>query len=284
MPKLALTVWEHTPEFQKELDSAINKFSDISDRLYQRGFTSTYLGNLRLDMNGNPEAWLNENRPYFRSKLSVEDAKKFAVKYGDTGWWNLDELEEFIYGKGPMFENAMWDMGFRIHKTNPNKWTRRNSKDKYNSNEFGDSHKKMWHEKHDKIYLDLSDEQLVFLNNLWVLPNEFAGVSKTYNIRVDKRGMIYVELQVNPFAGISAETLHVLSEQIINRGHIAKQQEGFHIDAWNVKFTDGDGVYIKAISSDKNYAECIWPSQIPIENIYGLADDLVVRVNKIVEV
>jgi len=66
--------------------------------------------------------------------------------------------------------------------------------------------------------------------------------------------------------------LHLLGQQINDRGHYAPQQARFKINAANVKLADKnkDAIYIKAVKPDESFVECVWPSQIPREKIYDL--------------
>ena len=178
----------------------------------------------------------------------------------------MDELEQFANGEGPVFARAMCVLGYRKHKKDPTRWARKRKDDE--RPQFNGQ----------KQIEEITGEELERLNQLWALPNESAGMSKTYDIQVGKRGLIYVALWANPFVGTTAETMWMLGEQTRNRGHIAKQQDGFYIDAKNVKLGEQKGIYIKSIRPDESYAECVWPTQTPQEKIYDLADDLVSRV------
>ena len=276
--KFALIVWEQTEEFKREIQEAEKRFVNIRKKLFARGFECTYLGSLRMNKDCEPEIWLNDNRNIYKDNWTLEEAIAEALEHGDTGWWTLDELEQFVEGKGPIFEEAMWNLGFRRHKKNPNKWARRNPRDRYNPNEYGDPHSRRWEQKHKIEYLEPTKGELERLNQLLVLPNEDAGLNKTYWIQVNKRGLIYVELQVNPFSAKRTEDLGWFDEMLRNRGHIAKQQNGFYIEARNITLGKEKGVYIKAIRPDNSFIECVWPHQIPQPKIYDLADDLVSRV------
>lgn len=263
-----LVIWEGTEDFKQEYEQARGRFQDISKRLYGRGFRCTFLGDLRMDSDGYPEVWLNDNMPLCADRYckNPDDATQYALRHGDCGWWNLDELEQFTNGEGPVFERAMWDLGYRKHKKDPTKWARKRK----------DDERPQFNEQ--KQIEEITGEELDRLNQLWAFPNESAGMSKTYDIQVGKRGLIYVALWANPFVGTTAETMWMLGEQIRNRGHIAKQQEGFYIDARNVRLGEQEGIHIKTVKPDTSYSECVWPVQTPTEKIYGLADDLVSRV------
>lgn len=268
--KFPLIVWEHTDEFKKEYEEASKRFESIRERLFSRGFGCTFLGDLRMDGDGYPEVWLNDNHNIYRNKWSLEEAMQEALKHGDTGWWNLDELEQFIDCKGFIFEEAMYELGFRRHKTKPEKWARKEKNDQ-------NPHTRRWDIKYKIEHYETSPDELERLNKLWVIPNQSAGLNRTYSIEVGKRGMIYVFLEVNPFSATRCEDLGRFGEMLRNRGHIARNQNGFYIDAKNVKLGEEEGIYLKAIRQNQNYVECIWPTQTPNQKIYDLADDLVSR-------
>lgn len=263
-----LVIWENTEDFNREYEQAKSRFSGIRDRLYAKGFKCTYLGDLRMDGDGVPEVWLNDNRPLLADRYcnNPDDAKKYALIHGDCGWWSLDELEQFANEGGPIFERAMWDLGYRRAKKDPTKWARKIKEEKFSSPNAQSQIEKIVGEESSR------------LSQLQVFQNEWGGMGETYNIRVGKNGLIYVALYANPFVGTTAETLWQLSEQVRNRGHIAKQQGGFYIDARNVLLEEKKGVHIKAVKPDANYTECVWPVQIPTRKIYDLAEDLVSRV------
>jgi len=262
-----LAIWQNTEEYKKEYEMADGKFRDIYKKLHGRGFTCTYLGDLRADSDGYLEVWLNPNMPWnaYKQIENPEDAIPFAMKHGGCGWWRLNDLEEFANGRGPILERAMWDLGYRQNKIDSTKWAKKMKGDmlQYNSQKKID---------------EITGEELERLNQLWAFKNENAGVDCTYNIQVGERGLIHVALNYNPFNGSTTETLWVLGAQARNRGHIAKQQNGFYIEAKKVLLDKQEGIHIKSIKPDKSYSECIWPIQTPTQKLYALADDLVSRV------
>lgn len=271
--RFPLIVWEATKEFKEEYEAAAKRFDWIKERLYSRGFSCTFFGDLRCDDDGFPEVWLNDSLPFRARFRFVNDAFETALKYGRLGWWSLDELEEFAGNKGPIVDEAMWKLGYRRHKKDATKWAKITVRETLSSNPLS---QKLWHDKHDKSYLQVSDDELKRLESLVVMPNESAGISRTYDLGVGKRGLIYVVLLANPFT----PDLYALGEQLHDRGHIAKKQDGFEIVASNVKFGENnDGVYIKAVKPDASVTECVWPARIPKEKIYYLGNDLVSRIN-----
>jgi hypothetical protein len=269
--KFPLIVWEGTEGCKAEYRKAGERFNDIKKRLYSKGFSCTYLGDLRMDDDGYPEVWLNDNLPLRAEDCckKPEDAFQYALKHGDCGWWSMDELEQLMQGQGPIFEGAMWDLGYRKSKADQTKWARKKKDDKSPSNRVP------------KKIETITGEELERLNGLWAMQNESAGMSKTYLLDVGSRGMIYIELWANPFAGSTSETLWMFGAEQRARGHIAAQQDRFLIEAKNVRLREQEGIYIKAIKPDNNYSELVWPSMIPTGKLYDLADDLVSRVNKI---
>ncbi len=269
--KFPLAIWEGTEEFKQEYGQASQRFQEIGERLYARKFRCTFLGDLRIDGDGYPEVWLNDNMPWSAHEQCKKpgDAISYVLQHGSCGWWSLDELEKFAQGGGPIFEEAMWKLGYRKNKVDSTKWAKKGKKDKMEQNG-----------EHKQIE-EIVGEELSRLNRLWVLPNESAGMGRTYNIQVGKRGLIYVALLANPFVGTTYETLWMFGAQASDRGHIAKQQDGFSIDSKNVRLGKKEGVYIKAVRPDNRSVECIWPIQTPKEKIYDLAENLVSRAGQL---
>ncbi len=270
-----LQIWEGTQDYREQFEKSKERFSGIKERLWKRDFTCTYLGDLRFDINAEPEVWFNDNTPLgaYRYCKTPDHAKRIALKHGRSGWWRLDDLDKFADKEGPIFEEAMWNLGYRRRKRDNSQWAKRTKNDGVE-----DSRKVYLNERFVKKYMELGNEELERLNQLWVMSNDSAGLSKTYNIQAGRTGMIHIALWANPFVGTSAETLHLLGEQINNRGHIAKQQQGFYMHAVNVRLRGEEGVYVKAANPDESSIECIWPSQIPSDSIYDLFNGFIDRV------
>ncbi len=276
--KFPLIIWQQTDEFKTEYESAQKKLDELHKKWVEKYGGGSYVGSLRFDANCKPEFWINDFGGFAtgrfcgqKMKWSSEEALRSALRYGDSGWWNLEDLEQIIERKGWIIEEAMFDCGFRRHKDNPEKWVRRKKGDQ-------DPYIRRMENKHKKEIANLSTEEAERLRSegeLFVLPNEFAGLNNTYSIEANNKGMVYVELSANPFSGSTAETLHCLEAVLEDRGHIAKNQNGFSIGAKNVKINNEEGVLVKAVRNDDIYFECIWPSHTAKENIYYLADRLV---------
>lgn len=287
--KFALIVWEQTEEFKKFLDEAEQKRRELVRAWKEKYGGDSYVGSVEPNMSedGEPIFWINEFGGFHTGRFYgqkrrwlAEEALRNALKYGDGGWCTLTELEQLIGGKGHLLERAMRDCGFRLHKRNPNLWVRIDeSQEKKEREQNQEERKRRYKEEEEKRWPTVSGEELDRLNQLRVLPNESAGLNRTYSIQVSKKGLIYVHLEVNPFSATRTEQLGWFGEMFRNRGHIARQQNGFYIDAKNIKLRQEKGIYIKAIRPDSSCAECVWPHQTPQPKIYDLADDLASRVN-----
>ncbi len=271
-----LVLWENTEDYRIKLDSARERWSGIYRRMENKGFVCTCIGGLRFDMNEEPEVWLNDNRPLMadRECKGSSDAERMALRHGRCGWWSLDDLEKFSNGWGPMFNEAMWDLGYRRSKRDQTKWARRR-----NGDDGKEPYKERWEKKQAKEYLTLDEDEEERLRGLLIFPPESEGLGRTYNISVGKTGMIYVALLANPMAGSTAETLGEFGAQLNSRAHIARDQEGFCIEAKNVRLGDQEGIYVKARRTDESYVESVWPSEVPDVRINELLRELPERMS-----
>ncbi len=268
-----LIIWEDTEEFKQEFKQASEKLSELRRKLDQRKFQCTFLGYLSPNIDGYFDVMLNDCMPYCArsGKTTPDQALQYALIYGAGGRWTLEELDQFVAGEGLILEAAMCKLGYRKHKKDNTKWARKTGKDKQ---------KRTLSLPTREIAIEsISGEELDRLNQLWALPNEYAGLDRTYKILGGTRGMIYVGLMGNPFVGSTAETLWQLSEQARDRGHFARQQPGFQIETKNVRLRDQEGVYIKAVKPDESYSECIWPTTTPREKLDYLVEELFSRIS-----
>jgi len=288
--RFPLIIWEQTEEFKKLLDEAEQKRKELVRKWKEKYGGDAYVGPVELNMSedGEPIFWINNFGSFHtgrfygkKRKWSAEEALQNALKYGDTSWCTLTELKLLIVGKGPLLKRAMRDCGFRPSKRNPNRWVRITpSEEKKEREEYQKNWEKEYKEEELRRWPPVFGKELEKLNQLWVLPNEWAGLNRTYRIQVNKKGLIYVYLEVNPFSATRTEDLDWFGRMLRNRGHIAKQQNGFYIEARNITLGKEKGVYIKAMMPDNSFIECVWPHQIPQPKIYDLAEDLVSRVNQ----
>ncbi len=272
--KLALIVWEHTREFQtllKDVAKRVEKLEDLWAEKYNRGSWIS-CSDPRVNDDGEFIFHLvDKGFQIWADRLSIEEALEAALRYGDGGWWTLAEFEQFINGPGgPILEAAIWGYGFRPHKTKPGQWARKGKEDE---------RKIFWGQALE--WPDTPEKEWNRLKPFWVLPNEWAGADKTYGIRVNKQGRIYVCLVVNPFGAARTEDLGELSERLRNRGHLAIKQDGFYLQAKNIQFGGEKGIHILAIKPDESCVECVWPQRTPQPNIYPLAANLVSKVKEL---
>lgn len=280
--KYPLIIWEGTLEFKKECEEALERFNAIKKNLYGSGFRSTSLSTLRFDSDGYPEVWLNASRLSisgyssrdYRMPPTAEEAIKAAKIGGDTGWWSLDDLEQLLEGRGRIFERAMRNMGYRIHKKHPEQWVKFSSTREYDAaqrelvNQLQGEREKKWAPVHDA-------KELERLRNLWIVPNTIAP-ENTIAVEVGKRGMIHMELNYI-LTGYSSEQLECLGWQESAKAHIIQQQEGFFLDAKNIRLGEEKSVYIKATREGDCFIERVWPWQVARDRVYDLAEDLVSR-------
>jgi hypothetical protein len=276
-----LVIWQKTDEFKQEYEQASKRFKAISEKLYRSGFKATYLGDLQFNTDGNPIVWLNpcrrsatgySSRNYLMPP-TAEEAIRTAKITGDVGWWTLEDLEQLLEGRGPIFDMAMFDMGYRRNKTNATLWAKFGSTKEYE--QAGKERTQAFVKAEESLWIPMQGADFERLNKLWLMPNKWNGLDRTYSLKVGKRGFIHIQLDYNPFAGSSAETLHVLGERHAQRGHIAKQQERFQIEAQNIKLGKEKGIHVKATKADQSCVEYVLPMHLPDEKLYDLVDELV---------
>ncbi|MBI4993704.1 hypothetical protein HZC33_01970 [Candidatus Wolfebacteria bacterium] len=256
-----LVIYQNTEEYKKLFEEANSKFRNILFKVKAEGFKCTFIGDLRLNKNGQFEFWLNSNMPYIR-RCSIDEAIKYAKKHGYFGWWSNYHFELFSLGYGPIVAYAMERLGFRKHKKDSSRWARARKEEKNQAACLKD----------EAIYLSLSEKEAERLKNLIIFPNNNVGLDKTFSLIVGEGGMIYIALDVNPFGGLSAETMGSWGSLFTRRGHLAKQQDGFSIEAFNIKLDEEKMIYIRCVRLDGSIFECVWPTKIPWQGNNGLYD------------
>lgn len=292
--EFTLVVWEQTEEFKKFFEEAEQKRIELVKAWRERyGASPFYVGSVEPNMSKDcePVFWINDGGPFHtgrfygqKSKWSAEMALRNALRYGDDCWRTLTELEQLVDGNGPLLESAMRECGFRPHKRNPNQWARISNGQR--GFEEREKDQKEWQRKskeaEEQKWPAVFGEEMERLNRLWILPNEWHGLNNTFGLEVNAKGMIYVRLEVNPFSATRTEQLGWFGAMIRNRGHIIRRQNGFDLDARNIRMGEDKGIHIKATNRhDNSSAECIWPHQIPQSKIYDLADDLISRIRAV---
>lgn len=268
--KFPLTIWQETEEYGVEMKEADKRLGAICDELDKRGFTCTFLGDVRMDADGNPQALLNP-KPFGKSKVSSLEAREIALKYGSGGWWSLDELELFSKGGGTIFHSAMWALGYKTTRM-PGQWKRLSPEELNRSYPF--------ERKAAPNFETLHSSETERLLSLMALPNEPASLGKSYDIRVGGRGLIHVALNANPFAGTSAEQMGEFYSQLRQRAHITPQQGNYSLFAKNVSLGQQNrAVYIEATNPSGRpwTVEAVWPTTVSRDKLLPLAQDLASR-------
>ncbi len=216
----------------------------------------------------------------FRAKRNCrnsEEAVQYALRHGAGCRYGLDELNQFTRGGGLIFEQAMFELGYRRHKKDKNRWVRFKSESE--RQEARKTVLEEWQRARDALTTLVQGEELEKLSGLMVSPNGRFEYDKTYSLRAGERGMIFVSLNFNPMYSGPAEGLDsYYGPRVGNKAHIYGQQHGFRIDARNVRLGKQNSIHIKAVRQDLTYAECVWPTLVRSEKLFDLADDLVSRI------
>jgi hypothetical protein len=130
--------------------------------------------------------------------------------------------------------------------------------------------------QHDALYNTISSEEAERLESMLVMPNERPDMSRTFDINVGARGMIYLALFMNPFRDLITGS-GIMAAEERQRCHIASQQNGFYLEAKNIALKGKKNnhiVYIQAKRPDSTYVEAVWPGVTSAENIIPLAQSL----------
>ncbi|MBI5797471.1 hypothetical protein HZA98_01040 [Candidatus Woesearchaeota archaeon] len=253
-----LRIWDTTQDAKDRYALAQERFSGIMKELRERGFQCTYIGNLRFNKDIEPEVWLN-SRGFYPHQKDTRLVLSYALQYGRSGWWNLDQLEAFSHGEGEMLEMAMWEYGFRRQKKDSSQWTRKR--------------------KGDILLSEVKPEAPVLSEQekescVPPLENVPWESERTYFICAGRTGLPYLSLDVNPFLH-NADSLGILGRALANSGSIDSQQEGFTLHARNVRVDDKRYVHLHTIRNDERELDVLWPSRISVQNIDSLAQSLV---------
>jgi hypothetical protein len=282
MPELGLIVWEQTEAYVNFLREAEEKRQELIRRWRGKYGATSSVGRLEPKMGEDCEAviWIHDvgsHRFYNTMKRwSAGEALENALRYATYGYSTLSDLEQLIEGRGPLLEKSMEACGFRPHRRYPGKWARQTSADKDAS--FKEWQKKQ-REAEKKRWAVVSQAEQERLSQLWVALNVPVQLNQTYAITVNKQGLIYIRLEVNPFSASEIQQLSWFGAMLENRGHIAKEQDGFLIEARNIKLGKEKGIHIKAVRPDGSFVECVWPHFVGQDSLQTLTADLAMRMN-----
>lgn len=275
-----LILWEETKEAQSELEKAEKRLRSLEKRLTSIGFCYQFLGELRFDRHGRSEVWLYDRRRStfdYETPKTVDEALEIARKFGDTGWWNLDDIEQLIEGKGHIIDAAMWDMGYKKSKKDSSKWIKIKSGER-KENPLA----KIYLEKHGLDTLVQSKSGPKNLTQVSLTPQNIERnlTFTQYSIMVGDRGMVCVRLYVDPKKYKNPEERICTDINLRNQGIISPQQKGFIIEACNLDELVEEGIYLKAIKPNGKFRSAIWPPVADEKTIYKLASSLKRRIKR----
>lgn len=256
--KFPLIVYEMTDEFQQSLTKEQERLKPLITAWRNKGGTCTSIASdWECSEEGVYKFWFNDGMRTPRA-ATVDYAQQLALQYGDSGWWTVDEFEQFVQGEGPIFEGAMHELGFQKGKKPSYPWVRRKEEDKSKEAPTPSQRREI-----------TDEDEVARLMNLLIMEPEDLGSDKTMGIEVAKSGMIFAALRVNPFGGTSTETMGRWAAGFKVRGHFAKQQEGYIITAEEVMILGKKFIYVTT-EGDCKTKECLWPTSIGRENFVPL--------------
>jgi hypothetical protein len=266
--KFPLIVYEMTREYENLLTKEQERLDPLIVAWRNRGGTYTCIAtSWRFNEEGQYEFWLNDDLG-IPGTVSVEIAQKLALHHGTSGWWTVDEFEQFVLeGSGPIFERTMHRLGFRKGGDPSCSWVR-NKEGERSQNDP------------ETVQLRVINDQgeINRLVDLLVMESEDLGCGRTMNLTVHKSGMVFAYLKMNPFGGTSTETMGAWAAGFKVRGHLAKQQEGYTITAEEIIMFGTKFIYITT-EGDCKTKECLWPISIGRGNFIPLLKKFVEGVN-----
>ena len=268
--KFPLTLWEQTDEYKTELATAQERFKQLATQLRNKNKQSPSLDVTFAD-NCIPAVWINGHQP-LSNRWNADEAFNSAKRHGTFGYFRVDDLEDFLEDEGFVVEEAMDSLGFRRHRKDPSRWAKKQKQDKIET-----PYHRKWGILFGKEYETPDREERTRLTELLTVKNVNTQLGKTFSISVGRSGLIFVALDANPFAGHSAQTLGELSAQLAQKAHISKNQEGFDIQARNIKLChrpetgcNYNAVHIVATRSDKTIGEVVWPAIVSLETLLNI--------------
>lgn len=265
--RFPLTLWEQTEDYSQQLAAAQARFSSLDGRA-----NSAYLPEVTFTSNCIPVIYRSDQTPHYeRRRYSPTEALKSAKRHGTIGYFNVEDLQEFQKGEGIIIDMEMDELGFRRHKKDPSRWVKKQT-DEEDQHEARDKH---WQELNGTSYDIPDQEERGRLHDLVVAPNIGTKFGATYSVSTGITGLIFIALDVNPFTLIVGD----LTRQLAQRAHINREQDGFTIEARNVRLFNSsadthDSVHVKAIKSDQSVEEVVWPSVTDSRGVVDLAVDL----------
>lgn len=249
-----LLLWQDTAPFNTKMSAFQRSISPLA-----RAFEESRVGYITDKRIVTPNGYiLAEARPW-NTRLSgvhlgVEDALRCAKQQAYEGYWTLAELNVFLdQEEGFMLDAAMMRLGYAREKNNKNTW-------------FDISDRSL---RWDTTYLPERTERLygVAIHQI----GDPAEKARLNSLRSDTP-----PLTNEPTSAISATRTGML--YISGLGHIYRQQQGFFLEAENIKSTGGnalcDGVLIRRVDNSGGCREVVWPNIVPTTSVNTLACSL----------
>lgn len=266
--KFPLILWEQTDEYQAEMAASQERFEQLATKLSDK-HKQVPSPDVTFTDNCIPVVWMNGHQP-LSNRWNAEEALDSAKRHGTFGYFRVDDLEDFLKGEGFVVEEAMDSLGFRRHRKDPSKWAKKQKRDQVEP-----PYHRKWDILFGKEYETPDREERSRLTRLLVAENVNTQLGKTFSISVGRSGLMFIALDANPFAGHSAETLWQLGAQLAQRAHINRNQEGFDIQAKNVKLLHPklechDAVHILAIRPDRTPEEVVWPATVNLNTLLNI--------------
>ena len=202
--------------------------------------------------------WLNSSRPYIRKPMPLETALNTALTYGSTGWWTIEELEHFAspeYQKSRVFEDAMIELDFKRSEKYHRGWK------KIKRRELVSLPPRLAIQPR----IITSEEFQAQYQDLLVGGNCPVELGQSFRIRPTKQGILYIGIDVNPFAGHTTETLHLLTRQLQMHGHLAIQQKEFTIKGELIQIENKkpeEYVIITVTKENGKIIQIVWPARV----------------------
>ncbi len=269
-----LKLWEETADFKQKKKEAEQRFKALDEKTREKRISGIST-DVRFTKNCVPVVWRNSSPPYWIRPQTADHALELAQLHGSTNYVTAEEVEDYLKGEGFLIESAMDKMGFRRHKRDETKWARKTKQD-------GDGPTPLTKDHWERLYGTptytpgkLERERLM---DLRVGTNVGTKHGETYSVEVGNTGMVYLSMDANPF-WYNNSTMHKYAIQDAQKAHINPSQEGFKLEARNVRLNRGtssdrpDGVHILAVNRG-GVLESVWPVSTPGGALAEMATDL----------
>ena len=260
-----LTLWEETEKYKSLSRISGAKRKKLLREWREKFDFVPYVGPVepRMSLECKPIVWVNSTGPYPyppRQKWTVNEALKYAMKYGATGWYTLDDIELLLAGEGPMLKIAMQGFGYRPHKGNTAQWAKIRPNESVRTAVQEDD---QWPPVTGKA-------NITRLKKRFLIGEEIG--TDLWKIQANKQGMIYFCLE--PRTALQHENLGYFPFMGSVRAHVDSLQEGYRVVARNIMLEGVKGVHVRALRPDLSFFDCVWPHLTTWESLTKLAESL----------